>query len=281
MSNNFRIDLNLPTEEELIEIMKERYESSLRTPENFSMWYSDLSEAIVKSGVNFLSPKSSFIVFEQGAMDWLRSGEYELDEIESFNSMIIDKLASFPWIEGEDKFFIKTGIFSNKFSYSYSCELNDINEIGSQFLDMYYSSMLLGADSTNELVIREYIESEIKDTIYDGMPLRTEFRVFIDIDKDDSRLIDVVNYWQPELMKEHLTGDDLETYISAEDRLVEDFNSNKDTVGDGVLEIARHIDSDVLHGRWSIDVMLEKGEFYVIDCARMDRSALVEYVKDN
>lgn len=270
----------IPSPEEMEQMMRETYERNMDTPENFSLWYADLSRAIDSSNTGFTYPKSFFVIFKYELMNWLRGDKYTEEGLEEFNDLIINMLKPLDWIREGNKFFIKSGTYSNKFDYSKSCELSKLDNIGKQFQYIFYDSMIKGADSTNELVIREYIETDMDEKIYNGMPLRTEFRVFVDIKGEDSELIDVVNYWHPELMNKYLFGEDLETYKRAEKRLVSEFNNNKSHVADNVLEIAKNIDTNakVLHGKWSIDVMLEGDKFYVIDCARMNRSALVEYV---
>lgn len=63
--------------------------------------------------------------------------------------------------------------------------------------------MTVGTGHTVDLVVREYIEDvENNPTIYNGMPLRTEFRAFVDWDKNE--LIGVVPYWHPIVMKHAL-----------------------------------------------------------------------------
>lgn len=268
----------MPTAEELEKIERQRYEESMETPENFTKWYTDLYLAAIDSKTALKLPYSASFTLPYGWIKWLHSDKYDNSKIEEFSEFINNVFQ----LEHDKTYFIKTGLFSNKFDFK-TCKLDDIKNVGRQFLYIYYKSMSVGADMTNEIVIREYIEpkQELK-TIYNGMPLRTEYRVFVDLKGEDSEVIDVVNYWHPEVMKGNFSKEDEEAYNSSKDEMTSRFNKNVDFVKDEILKVAKRVKSDTLTGKWSIDVMQNgdnrEEDFYIIDCARMSRSALVEFV---
>lgn len=57
-----------------------------------------------------------------------------------------------------------------------------------------------GANTTNEWVVREYIkDKENNPTIYNGLPLHTEYRVFVDFDTKE--ILGASPYWRSDVMK--------------------------------------------------------------------------------
>ena len=64
------------------------------------------------------------------------------------------------------------------------------------------NKVIYGVSSNNEWVVREFIDDkENNPTIYNGLPLHTEYRVFVDFDKEE--IIGISPYWHPEVMKEN------------------------------------------------------------------------------
>ena len=59
---------------------------------------------------------------------------------------------------------------------------------------------IYGAATTNEWVVREFIkDKENNPCIYKGLPLHTEYRVFIDADTKE--VLGINPYWDPDVMK--------------------------------------------------------------------------------
>lgn len=122
-----------------------------------------------------------------------------------------------------------------------------------------------------------------ENNIYHGLPLRTEYRVFID--GDDNQVLGISPYWKPDVMKKRF-GDaedsddpdmvhDYITYSMAEESLMKRYEENKNKI---VEEIGKIIPYMQIHGQWSIDVMQNGDDFYVIDMALAQDSALKECV---
>jgi hypothetical protein len=171
--------------------------------------------------------------------------------------------------------FMKTGIFSNKFQFK-STVVNNNKTIGSQLLDIFYTSMTFGADKTSEVIFRQMIlDQENRLKIYEGMPLHTEFRVFYDFDSKE--IVGIANYWHPEVMDSNLQGEDALTYTIEKEKIVNDFNNHKQLVTEQVKLFLNG--STNLNGKWSVDVMKNGEDFWLIDMARMERSALVDKIE--
>ncbi len=94
-------------------------------------------------------------------------------------------------LNDENDYFIKTGTYSSKFDFRNAkvTKGNEVHELGEYLLYIHYQALLMasplngksiyGVSTTNEWVVREWIEDkENNPTIYHGLPLHTEFRVF-------------------------------------------------------------------------------------------------------
>lgn len=294
-----------PTKEEI----EERHNGYRENPENMSFWLPAIENAKQVTGSSFLIPRTKIVQMTTETRSWLETDNYQKEAVEEFNNQLNKELDGFL---PEQKLFIKTGIFSNKFEFNKTM-VTDRTKIGQQMLDIFYASLVLGAFETMEFVFREFIEDvECNETIYKGMPLKTEFRVFYDF--DIQKVIGISNYWNPEVMIKNLVDDSitavatsrentkeiLEKIISTEnfqelksyqqedllnglaylkgvDKLEKEYAHYKEFV---IREIeALFVNGSYLTGRWSIDVMKNGEDFYVIDMARMNRSSLVEQME--
>ena len=206
----------------------------------------------------------------------------------------------------EDRtYFVKTGTYSSKFDFRNAkvTTPKEVRELGSYLLFIHYQALsmawapmfaaapkpiptIYGVSTTNEWCVREYIEDkENNPCIYHGMPLHTEYRVFIDCDKKE--VLGVVPYWHPEVMKERFSkGMDADTadmkhdyviYCAHEETLMGRYEKNKDAVVRHVWEMLPDIE---LNGQWSLDVMQNGDEFWIIDMAVASSSALREYIEE-
>lgn len=93
---------------------------------------------------------------------------------------------------------LKLGNFSNKFDFKYS-HITSLGDLGSGFYNIFYSSMAMSVPPASSLVIRGYISPVVDvPTIYEGLPLREEVRVFLDF--DNRCVLGISDYWHPEYM---------------------------------------------------------------------------------
>lgn len=305
---NVNISDFFPSEEEIAQRAKKRYLRNKDTEETFSNWFPQLKTAIDNTDTSFTYPESKVVELP---FEMVQLIERELESPDALIPKLQKYLESEFDLSDDKTYFIKTGVFSNKFDFK-TCKLDNYKDFANQLYSIWYTAFLVGATKTNEVVVREYIEPvEPLTHIYNGMPLNVEFRAFVDIKGADSELIDVINYWHPTAM--HNLGDeqlknlpleklgtlakelgsvertgqtermlDYCNYRLVEADLVEQFNKYRDLVGKEVLKIAKSIDVDNnehLNGKWSIDVMMNGDKFYVIDAATMGRSALADLVK--
>lgn len=268
------IKINLPTKTELLEIEKEDYKRKKSDVNNFSYWYPKIKDC------GFKTPESIVIPLSFEWYQWLNSDHYTKERINEFKEHIIKNLEKLNFNYQRD-LFIKNNDFSNKFSFG-DCKVTDISKIGEQFLNLSYAGLCVGAGGSTEIVVREFIsnkkgEQGNKPTIYQGMPLNTEYRIFYDFDKNN--VVSICNYWDPETMKKSLKNTpDGDVFKSYENILVNDFEKHKKEL----LELAKKHLKNVtnIKGIWSVDFMYINDEFYLIDMATAETSYYRETIKE-
>ncbi len=142
---------------------------------------------------------------------------------------------------------------------------------------------IYGMSTTNEWCVREYIKDvENNPTIYKGLPLHTEYRAFVDFDTQE--ILGIYQYWDPDVMKKRF-GDDADesihsmhdylTYQAHEETLTKRFDENKNLVQN---QLEKLIPDIKLTGQWSVDIMQNGNDFWLIDMATAERSAFYEKI---
>lgn len=252
------------------------YQRFADNPNSLYNWFTPLVEAVDASNSSLKIPttKTLRLPIELAQFIRLEYQDTSQHDKELFNQFIFDQFK----LEDGKTYFIKTGTFSSKFQFA-NAKCSEPREMGEYFQVVNNFAMTVGAGQSVDLVVREYIEDvENNPTIYNGMPLRTEFRAFVDCDANE--LIGVVPYWHPIVMKRALSAglsdsiqQDFVTYQQHEDKLTHDFNSELARVK---REITKLLPSLSLTGKYSIDVMKNGDDLYVIDLALMSQSALAD-----
>lgn len=191
------------------------------------------------------------------------------------------------------EYFIKTGTYSSKFDFRNAVVKGEkeVRELGEYLLFIHFQALqmaapgnnrsIYGVSTTNEWVVREYIkDKENNPTIYKGMPLHTEYRFFVDFDKQE--ILGVSPYWREDVMKRSFDSEtdidkkhDYVIYKMHEETLYKRYNDNIAELTNEMKNLIKNVD---LEGQWSIDVMQNAEEFYVIDMALASESALSDVV---
>lgn len=139
-----------------------------------------------------------------------------------------------------------------------------------------YEAICCGAEGADEIVVRKFIESSVGMTpcIYNGLPLRPEFRVFYDFDA--RKPIFTANYWDYDYVYPHLYhATDKIIFEHERERLEGVYAHFKDAVQDKVADAMQNVQG--LTGQWSVDVLMDEREkFWLIDMAIAQRSAYWE-----
>jgi hypothetical protein len=256
----------------------EEYQKDLdwnKCESNFSNWFpkiADIKELAVPESKVFQLPVEVFADFCKGLDD--RNYDYA-----NYRKWFAE--TALPEIKDFGICFVKNGIFSNKFDFGYK-PLSP-KDVCDKFIDIQNASFLYESQGANELVVRKSVgifDTEQYETVYHGLPLRTEIRCFYDFDA--RKLLYSANYWDIDFISEHgtLCKNDKLAFESARERIYTGYAENKQRVETAVTEAMKNVD---MTGKWSIDVMItepnafcltnEENDLYLIDMGIAERSA--------
>lgn len=263
------------TPEYIEELGKACYNDDRNYPENFSNWYSNIEDFGVFRHSDIISNQ----IFTYEDVKLMQEVEHKEDvDWEKWLHMLMPTLDK---MKSNTLYSIKNGCFSNKFDFKNSiCTKMDLAE---KLWDLDYVSHLFDTCGYTELVVREYIPSSLQKvpTIYNGMPLREELRVFYNMDTNQIEY--VVDYWDYDYCEPNITN--------ITDKIIFNWFHNKYgnrqvNHSDKLRDIEAKIRNDIqtlkfnkkLKGIWSIDFMyVDDVEDYkgiwLIDMARGFRSA--------
>ena len=266
-------------------------------------WLPKIIDAIDNDGF-FKIPDTTIIKVPMNMLQLTRT-DYETITGTTFE--IVNRFCQKVFDLADDgNYFLKTGTYSSKFDFRNCrvCDPKEIREIGQYLLFIQYQASqmaaplnidpktgqpksIYGVSTTNEWVVREYIpDTEANPCIYKGLPLHTEYRVFVDFDTKE--VLAVCNYWDPETMKKRFGEGadesihdyhDYATYKSHEDVLTGRFEQNKKLVADKIMDVINTVTD--LTGQWSIDIMQNGNDFWLIDMAVAENSAFYNKIPDD
>lgn len=174
--------------------------------------------------------------------------------------------------------FIKNGCYSHKFDASRAC-LPILSDLPHAVLTVMNEAMLrcgFQYDGTECLVVRERVTHDPRKTpcIYNGLPFRTEFRVFYDFDTES--VIFATDYWDRGYVRKNLHDrTDQIIYDNWHPEVHRLYKAYVHTVQDAVADAMKNVQG--LSGPWSVDVMLDEDDnFWLIDMAVAEISAYWE-----
>lgn len=254
-------------------------------------WFPALKEAVSRQSF-FKIPETTIVkvpmpILQLTRLDYMSLHQSTLD--------IVNRWAYEAFHLDENKtYFIKTGTYSSKFDFRNAkvTTPKEVRELGSYLLFIHHQAVamagplvqprpIVGVSTTNEWCVREYIEDqENNPCIYHGMPLHTEYRVFIDCDADE--ILGITPYWKLDIMKNRFRKasnadekHDFVIYSMHEKTLMERYHRNKDLVLEKVKVLLPALH---LKGQWSLDIMQNGDDFWLIDMALAANSALSDCV---
>lgn len=243
------------------------YDYEKQNPNNLSSWFPKIKDCGIKvpETMIFTVPITAFIALnemdEGGDMECVRRFIYE-DVIPQMNG---------------SQYFLKNGCFSNKFDFR-SC-ITGKTTLYTDYLNISYASMCMGITGTGgmtELILRGVIPHDPRrvPAIYNGMPLRTEIRVFYDFDARE--VLYSANYWDYDYVRPHLQKrTDRIIFDHMRDEIKSGFDKHDEPVK---AMIADHLKTVDLTGKWSVDVLVDdRGAYWLIDMAEAARSAYWKY----
>ena len=285
--NFFRQGLDILDLDEIVYAMLGQNQNSM------GHWLPAVADAVKKHGF-FRIPNTKIA---KVPMPLLQLSRLDYFSINATTREIINKWAMKVFdLDVSKTYFIKTGTYSSKFDFRNAKVYSEkeVREIGeyllfiqnqaSQMASPLSRPIIYGVSTTNEWVVRDFIDDiENNPCIYKGMPLHTEYRVFVDFDTDE--ILGISPYWEPEMMKNRFSMQDdassphqKHDYVifkMHEDTLMKRYNDNKDNI---LLHIKELLPDVKLTGQWSIDIMQNGDTFWLIDMATASSSALRECV---
>lgn len=271
-------------------------------------WFPALVEATKKQSY-FKVPNTTII---KVPLPLLQLTRLEYQEHTQTTLEIVDKYCQkvFNLDENRD-YFIRTGTSSSKYDFRNAkvTGAKEVKELGEYLLYNHHSGLRLagslngkviyGMQTTVEWAVREFIQDRDNNPqIYFGLPLRTEFRLFIDMDAPNphggnGKILGISPYWKPDVMKKRFSMEndfrnpdkihDYTIYAMHEPVLMERYEKYKEKVTEKMEDLLPYLH---LTGQWSIDVMFngldENGneDMYIIDMAIASDSALIECVPE-
>ena len=155
------------------------YNQCVNNPTSMSNWFKPLVKAHAQlDKPTLLLPKTRIMRLDQELAQALRLEYHEINKLSQdildtyfFEKFNLDKDAGY---------FIKTGTFSGKFQFA-NAHCTEPDEIAQYFQVINNFAMFVGAGESVDLVVRDYIASAANTPeIYNGMPLRCEYRLFVD-----------------------------------------------------------------------------------------------------
>lgn len=239
---------------------------------NFSYWY----PKIANCGIS--TPKSVWLTVPEDVMNCFHY-ENKSDEvgIQRFvEKSVISTLSTF-LPSNQSELFMKNGTYSNKFNFE-TCHITTLSscEITYKLSLLSYESLLKDAGGNTELVFREFIRDkwsveQTQYSIYNGMLLKPEIRIFYDFDK--RRVLYAVNYWDYDYCYNTIVQNNITdglVFKAAYPALLNRVNQDKDSL---LRLVDSHMKNVDLTGRWSIDFMYCKDIWWLIDMATAETSA--------
>lgn len=265
-------------------------------PNSMGYWFPALKKAVEKQKF-FKVPETKIV---KVPLPLLQISRLDYGSLTLSTLKIIDDWAMKAFdLDVNKTYFVKTGTFSSKYDFRNAKVTGEkeVRELGEYLVYIQHQAVCMagpfskpcfyGVSTTNEFVVREWIEDvENNPCIYKGMPLHTEYRVFVDFDLNT--VLDIFPYWDPDVMKDRFLNysdansphqkHDYIIYKAHEEKLMKRYNDNKDIVKDKIKALIQDIN---LSGQWSIDVMQNGNDFYIIDMALAQESAYVDRIPGN
>lgn len=269
------------------------YEMLGRNQNSIENWFPQLCVGVQKQ--NFFKIPDTTIL--QVPLPMLQLARLDYGSLTQTTMQIVNRYCKEVFLLEEDKeYFVKNGVYSSKYDFrnAHVHGEKEVQELGEYLLFISHQACQLaaplmrpctyGPGTTRTWVVREYIkDKENNPCIYKGLPLHTEYRLFVDFDSNE--VLGISPYWEPNTMKQRFghAADadsphnihDYIVYTKHEATLLKRYGENKDMLVEKVQQMLSDIP---LCGQWSLDIMQNGEDFYIIDMALAVNSALIECV---
>lgn len=249
------------------------YGNAIANPNELSFWYPRVRD------IGFRTPETKSIQIPLEFFgDLLIHCEGEQPELEKKLTDYI--VANWDLVPGKldinSKLFFRLGGSSGKFRFTENCIVEGPETFAKAIRNTVYEALCFDKPYSVYLTFREFIETPTeRSSIYTGLKLNTEFRIFYDFDK--KQFLDGFNYWGDyEQMLMYMQDTDKKAYKAAYPQLEDDFHRLLPSLRKECEEKLKDVN---LRGRWSVDFMWTGTEFVLIDMAIMSMSYFSDKVK--
>lgn len=270
-----KLEILTPSQEEMRKA-HEHYMNYLReNKNNFSYWFPKLS---IVSQYGIMVPQSYIVdVPEDIFKAFFNERKNDMEIVQEWAQKALLPLIS-QHFKGKDV-FIKNGCYSGKFSFDKCCHIKPDatdNDIVRNLCNLQYDSILKETDGNLEIILREWIKpQEGNKTIYEGMPLRTEMRLFYDF--SSHKPLYWVNYWNWDDCHDPICvgwdgerKEDADVYEEYYPYLEEELEMCQKKYWQNIVEALKNV--TVMEGIWSVDFLFEDDKVWLIDAAIGQRS---------
>ena len=277
---------NIPliSEEEMQEAHNNFMRFQHENPNNFSYWFPHVRK-LKNRGISI--PESIIIpIPEDLYRAFFREREGDAGTIDRWVTDIVSPTIALNLLLNGRKLFIKNGCYSLKFDFANGCLITDPSDeetLIRHISNIQYDAISKETDGYLELVVREFIEPEAgTPTIYNGMPLRPEVRLFYAFDK--RRVLYAANYWSWDYCHDAICYDfsgestpDRDIYesrwpylkIMTKARLTK----HLPRIADALATVDSLVMPEGMPNIWSVDFILDEDRVWLIDMAQGWRSA--------
>lgn len=155
------------------------YDQCINNPTSMGNWFAPLVRAHAELDNPTLKlPKTRIMRLDQELAQAMRLQYHEINKL---SQDILDRYFFEAFnLDKDAEYFIKTGTFSGKFQFA-NAHCTEPDEIAQYFQVINNFAMFVGAGESVDLVVRDYIApASNTPEIYNGMPLRCEYRLFVD-----------------------------------------------------------------------------------------------------
>lgn len=250
--------LVLPSEEDLEKLAKKRRKDLKNNINCMSNWYPLIKDLDINI------PKTKLIHFpleeyEQDCFNLFDGGNLS-SKLKKFENKLIEEASNFG-----TPLFMKSGTFSSKHDWENTCFVKDNNKIFSQWLNIIYNSLMMGASSSHYIVLREFIDTKKELYAFNNLPITKERRYFFEKDKVTKHH----PYWPPKSLENQNTN--LTDWKDLLDKINKESLSEILLLKEKSLLVGKKLSK--LHDNWSIDWLEDKnGNWWLIDVAVMEKS---------
>lgn len=272
MNTTTKLSIATPSEEDMKAAHVNYINWLSNNPNNFSYWFPRIIN-LREYGISI--PKSIILPVPENILNafFMEHMPDDMERITKWVDMTIMPIISTTFAQKE--VFVKNGCFSNKFSFDAACHIPanaDLLKVTEHICRIQADSICFDTAGNLEIVLREWIEPEEGTrTIYNGMPFRSEMRLFYDFDRH--RYLYDVNYWDWDNCHDYIcrNPEDAEVYEDDYQCIAEELDIRKNIHLTNIANALYSVNS--LKGIWSVDFILTDDKCWLIDMAIAKQSA--------